>query len=203
MGQHIDVSMTDGAAALNPIAWLEYANTGRPPGPQAYRNLGATPCYNIYRTKDDRYVSIGALEPKFWATLCRLLQREDLIARQNDTSEETIEEVRRIFAAKTRDEWDRLLDAEEVCYAPILDLSETCVNPQLVHRGMIQEVTWPDGSRARQVGVVPRFSRTPGTLRRPPSRPGQHSHEILSELGMDRENIAALEKEGVIKGETP
>lgn len=198
-GQYIDVSMTDGALSLNPIAFLEYSNTGKPPGAQAYRNLGATPCYNIYRTKDDQYISIGALEPKFWANLCRLLGRADLIERQNDTDQATIDEVRKIFAGKTRQEWDRLLDDQEVCYAAILDLAETCQNSQLVHRQMIQEVILPDGSRSRQVGVVPKFSLTPGTLRRPPSRPGQHSYEILKELGMDSKTIADLEKEGVVK----
>lgn len=200
-GQHIDVSMTEGALALNPIAFLEYSNTGRPPGPKAYRNLGATPCYNIYRTRDGKYISIGALEPKFWATLCRLLKREDMIARQNDTDEAAIDEMRRIFASHTRAHWDELLDKEEVCYAPILDLAETCQNPQITHRQIIKEVTWPDGSRGVQVGVVPRFSQTPGTLRRPPSRPGEHSHEILGELGLDGQAISDLEQDGVIKGE--
>jgi len=199
-GQQIDVSMTDAALALNPIAFFEYFTSGRPPGPQGYRNLGATPCYNVYRTKDDRYVSIGALEQKFWANLCRLLGREDLIERQNDTGEETIEEMRKIFARKTRAEWDRLLDTEEVCYAAVLDQDEVCRSTQVAHRKMIQEKTWPDGRTSRQVGVVPRFSLTPGTLRRPPSRPGQHSHEILKELGMDQAAIVSLEKEGVVKG---
>ena len=199
-GQYIDVSMTDGALALNPIAFLEYSGTGHPPGPQAYRNLGATPCYNIYRTKDDQYVSIGALEPKFWANLCRLIGREDLIGKQNDTDDATIEEVRQVFVGKTRAEWDQLLDDEEVCYAAILDLSETCRNPQVVHREMVNEVTWPDGSQGKQAAVVPKFSLTPGTLRRPPSRPGQHSYEILGELGLDSDTIAQLEADGVVKG---
>lgn len=198
-GQYIDVSMTDGALALNPIAFTEYFNSGTPPVRQGYRNLGATPCYNIYRTKDNRYISIGALEPKFWAKLCRVLSREDLIAKQNDTGEEAIGELQEIFASRTRAEWDQLLDSEEVCYAPILDLAETCQNTQVVHRQMIREVAWPDGGTSKQVGIVPRFSLTPGTLRRPPSLPGQHTHEILSELGMDRTQIAELEREGVVK----
>ncbi len=199
-GQYIDVSMTDGALALNPIAFTEYFNSGKPPERQGYRNLGATPCYNIYRTKDNQYISIGALEPKFWANLCRLLSREDLIAKQNDTGEEVIGELRRIFASRTRAQWDQLLDSEEVCYAPVLDLEETCRNRQVVHREMVQDVAWPDGGKSRQVGIVPRFSLTPGTLRRPPSRPGEHTHEILIELGMDRTKIAEMEREGIVKG---
>ena len=199
-GQFIDVSMTDGALALNPIAFLEYSNNGKPPGAQSYRNLGATPCYNIYRTKDGQYITIGALESKFWVNLCRLIGREDLVDRQNDTDETTIEEVQRIFSKKTLKEWDELLDDQEVCYAPILDLSGTCNNPQLKHRQMIQEVILPDGSRSKQVGVVPKFSLTPGTLRRPPSTPGEHSYEILQELGVDSKIISDLEKAGVVKG---
>lgn len=199
-GQYIDVSMTDGALALNPIAFLEYANSGTSPEPQGYRNLGATPCYNIYRTKDERYVTIGALEPKFWANLCRLIGREDLIEQQNDTDGSAIEALSQIFANKTMAEWDQLLDDEEVCYAAVLNLEETCQNPQVVHRQMISETFWPDGTTSKQPGVIPRFSLTPGTLRRPPSRPGDHTYEILKKLGMDKESIAELEKDGVIKG---
>jgi crotonobetainyl-CoA:carnitine CoA-transferase CaiB-like acyl-CoA transferase len=201
-GQHIDVSMTDGALALNPLAFLEYSNTGSAPVRQGYRNLGATPCYNIYRTKDEQYITIGALEPKFWATLCRLLDREDLIDRQNDTSGETAKTLQSIFATRTRAEWDRLLDDKEVCYAPVLDLEAVCNNRQFIHREMIHEEIGADGTRSVQAGVVPRFSLTPGTLRRPPSRPGQHSREILNEQGLDRTTIDNLEKEGVVKSAT-
>ena len=199
-GQYIDVSMTDGALALNPLAFLEYSNSGKPPEPQGYRNLGATPCYNVYRTKDGQYVSLGALEPKFWSNLCRLIGREDLLEKQNNTDDTTIEDVRQVFADKTRAEWDQLLNHEEVCYAPILDLAETFKNPQVVHRQMVDEATWADGSRGKQAGVVPKFSLTPGSLRRPPSRPGQHSYEILRELGLDSDTIAELEADGVVKG---
>ena len=135
-----------------------------------------------------------------WVNLCRLIGREDLVDRQNDTDETTIEEVQRIFSKKTLKEWDELLDDQEVCYAPILDLSGTCNNPQLKHRQMVQEVILPDGSRSKQVGVVPKFSLTPGTLRRPPSTPGEHSYEILQELGVDSKIISDLEKAGVVKG---
>jgi crotonobetainyl-CoA:carnitine CoA-transferase CaiB-like acyl-CoA transferase len=198
-GQHIDVSMTDGALALNPLAFLEYSNTGSAPDRQEYRNLGATPCYNIYRTKDDQYVTIGALEPKFWATLCRLLDREDLIDLQNDTSGEPVKTLQSIFATRTRAEWDQLLDDKEVCYAPVLDQEAACGNRQFVHREMIHEEIDADGSRSFQAGVVPRFSLTPGALRRPPSRPGQHSREILRGQGLDETTIDNLEKEGVVK----
>jgi len=198
-GQYIDVSITDAVLALNPVAFVEYDNAGTPPERQGFRNIGATPCYNIYRTKDGQHVSIGALEPMFWANLCRLLGREDLIARQNETGEEGVGELQRIFETKTRNEWDRLLDSEEVCYAPILNLAETFKNSQVVHRKMIHEAIQPDGSTFRQADVVPRLSLTPGTLRRPPSRPGQHTREILEELGMDETAIAGLEREGVIK----
>jgi len=201
-GQRIDVSMTDGALALNPLAFLEYSNTGRAPLRQGYRNLGATPCYNIYRTKDDRHITIGALEPKFWATLCRLLEREDLIDHQNDTSGETAKTLQSIFATRNRVEWDRLLDDKEVCYAPVLDMEAVCSNRQFIHREMIHEEIHADGTRSVQAGVVPRFSLTPGTLRRPPSRPGQHSREILNEQGLDRTTIDNLEKEGVVKSAT-
>ena len=198
-GQYIDVSITDAVLALNPVAFVEYDSSGKPPERQGFRNIGATPCYNIYRTRDDQYISIGALEPKFWVNLCRVLGREDLMVRQNETGEEAIGELQRIFETKTRDEWDHLLDSEEVCYASVLNLAEAFRNHQVVHRSMIIETDQPDGGKFTQPDVIPRLSLTPGTLRRPPCRPGQHTREILQEIGMDQAAIADLEHNGVVK----
>jgi crotonobetainyl-CoA:carnitine CoA-transferase CaiB-like acyl-CoA transferase len=160
-------------------------------------------CYQVYETRDGRYVSIGALEPKFWSTLCRLLGREDLIGKQYDHSPETVEALGKIFASRTSKEWDALLSEEEVCYAPVLDPKEATENHQVRHREMILPAAGPDHAVQQQVGIVPKFSVTPGRVRMPSPEPGQHTHEVLRQLGMDAHRIAEMEKEGVVKGISP
>jgi len=199
-GQYIDVSMMDSALSFNPVTLFEYFSTGKAPQRGAYRLLGSVPCYNIYRTKDDRYITIGALEPKFWANLCRKLAREDLIAKQYDSTPESLAEVKQIFVSKTSTEWEKLLESEDVCYAPVLNLEETVRNRQVLHREMVVERKGPDNRTLKQVGIVPKFSLTPGKIRIPPPRPGQHTHEILRGLGIDQEEISKLEKGEVVKG---
>jgi alpha-methylacyl-CoA racemase len=199
-GQYIEVAMTDGALAFNAITFHDFFTTGTPPVRGGHRLLGALPCYNVYRTRDDRYVTIGALEPKFWAELCLEFGREDLIERQFDGSEATLKEVREIFASKTSAEWDDVLASKEVCYAPVLDLAETSLNEQVLHRQMIVDSENSAGGPNRQVGVLPKFSLSPAGIRTPSPEPGRDTCEILKGLGMDEEEIAGLEKEGVVKG---
>ena len=199
-GQYIDVSMMDGVISFNAVTLFEYFSTGKAPQGGTYRLLGSAPCYNVYRTKDDRHITIGALEPKFWANLCRKLSREDLIAKQYDAGSESLEEVKQIFVSKTSTEWERLLESEDVCYAPVLNLEEAARNDQVLHRDMVVEMKGPGSKNLKQVGIVPKFSLTPGKIRIPPPTPGQHTHEILRGLGISQEAISKLEKEQVVKG---
>jgi len=199
-GQYIDVSMMDGVLSFNAVTLFEYFSTGKVPQRGTYRLLGSAPCYNVYRTKDDRHITIGALEPKFWANLCRKLSREDLIAKQYDASSESLEEVKQIFVSKTSAEWERLLESEDVCYAPVLNLEEAARNDQVLHRDMVVEMKEPGSKNLKQVGIVPKFSLTPGKIRIPPPTPGQHTHEILRGLGIGQEAISKLEEEQVVKG---
>lgn len=197
-GQYIDVSMTDGALAFNAIAWHEYFSKGTPPSRGGHRLLGSVPCYNVYRTADDRHITIGALEPKFWAVLCRKLGREDLIDLQFDDSGDTMAEMQRIFRSKRLEEWDALLAEEDVCYAPVLDLCETAQNEQVLYREMVVPVETPGHAVSAQVGITPKFSLSPGRIRLGPPQPGRDAYSVLTELGLEPAEITALETEGVL-----
>jgi len=198
-GQYIDISMADSALALNPVSFFEYFQKGKVFGRGGYRLLGSVPCYNVYETKDQKYITIGALERKFWVRLCNILDREDLIEKQNEVSNDVFNEVQEIFLSKTQTEWNELLGSEEVCFAPVLDLQETTEDPQVRHRDMVIDNPAPGKGRIKEIGIVPKFSLTPGQIRRPSPAIGQDTEEILMEIGIRSREILKLKSEGVIE----
>jgi alpha-methylacyl-CoA racemase len=152
--------------------------------------------YDVYATADDKYVSIGSIEPQFYKELLRLTGLEDVeLPWQQDKSQWPAmkERLAEIFKAKTRDEWCELMEGTDVCFAPVLSLGEAPQHPHNVHRGTFLEV---DG--AVQPAPAPRFSGTPASVQRPPSHAGQHTDEVLAEWGLDTDRIAKLREAGAI-----
>jgi crotonobetainyl-CoA:carnitine CoA-transferase CaiB-like acyl-CoA transferase len=198
-GQYIDISMMDSAIALNPVSFFEYFLKGKVFEQGGYRLLGCFPCYNIYKTKDGKYITIGALEPQFWAKLCQKLNRPDLIEKQNKVSDKMFSEVQKIFLSKTQEEWNELLESEDVCYAPVLNLQETTQDPQVRHRGMFIDNSAPGKRRIKEIGIAPKLSLTPGKIRYPSPTIGQDAEEILMEIGIQSPEILKLKSKGVIK----
>jgi crotonobetainyl-CoA:carnitine CoA-transferase CaiB-like acyl-CoA transferase len=200
-GQYIDISMLDGV-----ISWLSmfasrYFADEEIPRRGEMRLNGQFPCYRVYRTRDDKYITIGALEIKFWEDLCRALAREDLIPHQYATGpqgDEAISQLEEIFLTKTRDEWVEYLEDFEICHGPVNDFQETFSDPQVLHRDMVLEVDHPTEGRIKQVGFPIRFSETPGRARLPAPGYGEHTREVLDELGYAQGDIDSLEKSGVI-----
>jgi crotonobetainyl-CoA:carnitine CoA-transferase CaiB-like acyl-CoA transferase len=197
-GQYIDISMLDSTVALNPVSYFEYFLRGKVFCQGGYRLLGSSPCYNIYETKDGKYITIGALEPKFWANLCKILGREDLIEKQNDGSDEVFNDLQQIFRSKTQAQWNELLGLKEVCYAPVLNLQEATEDPQICHRNMVIDHPASLKTKLKEIGIVPKFSLTPGKIRHPSPVPGQDTEEILAEIGIQPSEILQLKSEGVI-----
>ncbi len=195
-GALVDVALYDCAAA-----WLLYLAgffmaTGKAPGPGSTPLTGLFPCYNLYKTKNGGLISVGALEPKFWNNLCRLLGREDLIGFQYATGARG-DEVRRaladIFATKTSEEWWQDLKSQDVCCAPVREINEVFEDPQLRQRGMVAQVEdW-----SQPPPLFSPFSRYAG--RAPAPRHGEHTVELLRELNYSDVEIAELEGTGVIK----
>ncbi len=199
-GQFVDISMYDGAFACNAYHILMWMITGRLPERGGEQLTGKWPCYAVYETKDARHVTVGAFEPHFWATLCRHFGRDEFIPWQwNDDARrvEMFAFFREAFRAKTLAEWMSELGDKEICFGPVNTLDETFADPQLRHRGMIVEAEGPYGPTT-MIGPPIKLSDTPATIRTPPPHFGQHTDEVLQQLGLDAARIFGLREAGVI-----
>ncbi|TMB89432.1 MAG: CoA transferase [Chloroflexi bacterium] len=192
-GRRIDASMMDGA-----VSWLALALAARGGGEHVSRGdqrlAGRHACYRIYACKGGGYYSVGALEPKFWAALCEAIDRPDLVELQFAEGPEGIRAhtaMESVFASKTRSEWEAKLAGLDVCCEPVLELDEVASHPQVAARGLI--------SRMRTgVEVRPAVPLRPDWRRLDPPGLGEHSAEVLSEIGVGAERLAALRKAGVV-----
>jgi alpha-methylacyl-CoA racemase len=151
---------------------------------------GGAHFYDTYETADGRYVSIGSIEPQFYAELLEKtgLADEDL-PRQNDRDQWDAmkQRLEAIFKTKTRDEWCEIMEGSDVCFAPVLSMTEAPTHPHNVHRRTYVEV-----GGALQPAPAPRFSRTVAEVAGPAAHAGQHTDEALGEWGLSGEEIAKL-----------
>jgi crotonobetainyl-CoA:carnitine CoA-transferase CaiB-like acyl-CoA transferase len=195
VGQYIDMAMVDGLVTMMFLPIDEYLTSGAAPHRGDTITTGRYPWYNMYETKEGKFISVGAIEPWFYENLCRLLGREDLIPHQyadGRKREEIFAAFSEIFRTKTRDEWVAELMPAETCVGPVYTIDEVVDDPHLRHRQTIVDVEEPERGRRPQVGVMVKLSETPGAIRSPAPELGQHTQEILTELGYDKRAIAAL-----------
>lgn len=204
-GRHVDVAMTDGIVALLSLTASNYLAAGGPPPERPNLFLaGGEPFYNIYRSADGRHLSVGALEPKFWANLCRVLAESDPEKKDPGVIASSREEVARIFATRTAAEWVERLAGLDVCVAPILKVAEALASEHVAARGLVIEaggvrqigpaLTVVPGGEARRRAGAPVSAASP----RPAPRLGEHNREILLALGYGEADIQALAARGVI-----
>jgi alpha-methylacyl-CoA racemase len=195
-GQVIDAAMVDGAASLMTMTWsFKHMGIWHDERGTNMLDTGAH-FYDTYETADGKYVSVGSIEPQFYAELLRLTGLEGAeLPRQMDRDAwpELKERVAAVFKAKTRDEWCEIMEHTDVCFAPVLAMDEAPHHPHIAERGTFTEV-----AGLVQPAPAPRFSRTPGAIERPPAHAGQHTDEVLAELGYDTERIAALRSGGSV-----
>ncbi len=195
-GQVIDVAMIDGVASLmTAIYGLRAAGLWSDNRGENILDSGAH-YYNVYETSDGKYVAIGSIEAKFYQELLRLTGLEgDRLPGQNDRSSWPAmnERLAAIFRTKTRDEWCRIMEGSEVCFAPVLSMKEAPNHPHNRHRGTLVEY---DG--VVQPAPAPRFSRTPSAIQRPPARPGEHTEEALRDWGFSPSELEQLRARGAI-----
>ena len=189
-GQVVDAAMVDGAATLMGMfhsmtaigVWQEERGTN-------LLDTGAH-FYDTYETKDGKYVSLGSIEPQFYAELIEKLELtdEDLPPQMDRAAWPALKErFEAIFKTKTRDEWCELMEGSDVCFAPVLAMSEAASHPHIQHRK-----TFVEANGIVQPAPSPRFSRTVPGLDRPPAHPGQHSLDVLESFGFDAAEIAKL-----------
>lgn len=202
-GQLVDISMTDSAVfTLSTIPEVaEYLLRGTVPQRGETIFGGTQPWYSVYRTADNKYLSLCPLEPHFWENLCKALDREDLIAYLYDMGprrDALYEELREIFRTKTRDEWFELLSKADVPVGKIQDIDEVFSDPHVRHRQMVIEVDHPQYGKVKQIGFPVKLSDTPWEVRIPVALMGEHTGEVLSELGCSEDEINKLREEGVV-----
>ena len=183
-GQEISLSLFDTCLALVPGVSATYFGNG-------FVNMrgnnwlsGANPNYNVYRTKDGRYMSVGCLEEKFWKNLCGVLERSDLIpVIQDETKYPWLkDELTAIIATKTMEEWVELAKGSDSCFAPVLNYDEALATGQAMADEMVLDVEDPELGNYKTMGFVTKFSATPCQLYRRAPRLGEHTEEILGEI---------------------
>lgn len=198
-GQFVDVSMFDGVVSLMSMVLSYYFATNVAPGPGEHVDNGGFPFYSVYETKDGKYISIGAIEPGFWANLCRVIGREDLVSVQWDTGakrDEMFARLRETFKLKSRDQWSRILSQVDSCAGRVQSLDELPSDAHIRHRKLIVEMMDPREGKVRQVGSPFKLSETPPQIRRHTPAPGEHTEEVLLEVGFSKTDIQALREKG-------
>ena len=190
-GQYIDISMTDGMVAFLPIVLHFQKLTGKDPqrGDAILSHRYA--CYNTYETADGRFLSIGAVENRFWKRLCEHLGVTEYATLQYDDSrrEEILNFMRSTFKSKTLDEWDAELAHLEICWGKVQTFSEVLNDPLFCEREMILELPEKTGEKQSTIGVPVKLSATPGSVRSAAVDFGESTASILKELGYSQEEI--------------
>ena len=197
-GQVVDAAMVDGSAVLMSMFWT-MRGVGLFDEQHRGTNLLDTGAhfYDVYECADGKYISVGSIEPKFYAELLRLTGLDDdpEFVKQMDKSAwpHLKERMSEVFASKSRDEWCAVMEATDVCFAPVLTMSEAAEHPHNVERGTFVEI-----AGATQPAPAPRFSRSVAEVTMPPAHAGQHSVEILRDWGFDDGRIDSLVASGAV-----
>ncbi|MHB2001130.1 MAG: CaiB/BaiF CoA transferase family protein [Solirubrobacteraceae bacterium] len=202
LGQLVDVSMTDGSLSWAALLAGRYFAEERAPERGELELAGGIVCYRPYECSDG-WVALGALEPKFWRAWCKGVEREDLIEQQlSRPGSEAAAEVEAIFRGRSRAEWERFASEHDCCLTPVRGLDEALSSELVQAREMVVEIEQPGIERpVRQLGVPVKLTRTPGDPRRMPAPAlGEHTTEVLAEIGFEQERIAALLESGAVAG---
>ena len=195
-GQVIDCSMVEGSASLMMMMYGALASGAWKEERGANRTDGGAHYYHVYETRDGEHVAIGAIEPQFYALLLKHtgLEGEDL-PPQTDRAywPEMQERLTRIFKTKTRAEWVEIMQQTDICFAPVLRMSEALTHPHNVERGSFIEI-----EGIPQPAPAPRFLGTPTRVQCPPARVGEHTDQILKDWGFSAGEIAELHRAGAV-----
>ena len=195
-GQVVDAAMTDGSALLMTMIY-SMQSSGMWKTTMGSNLLdGGSHFYDTYECKDGKFISIGSIEPQFYALLCQIAELDEKVFSKQmsrDLWPEQKEEIKKIFLKKTRDEWCDLMEGTDVCFAPVLDMSEA---PQHPHNK--ERKTFIDLEGVTQPAPAPRFSRTEPEVVSSPSIVGEHTNEVLSSIGLSEEDISTLKTSGAV-----
>lgn len=186
-GCYLDIAMLDSVVSLLAVPLAEMTS-----GRSAVRRgntllSGTLACYNRYETQDGRYMSLSAIEPRFWESFCLAVGREDWMARQLEPDQASlIKEVSALFGSQPRSYWVGLMSSRDCCCEPVLSLEEAMVHPQNQARGL-----WHDGVLDTPLGSADHLGEAAPRL-------GQDTSQVLAELGYTLDDVERLRGEGVI-----
>jgi len=192
VGQYVDIAMLDGVISM--ASWFTRITE------QEIAEYNGTPYCNMYKTKDNKYITIGCIEPHFWENLCRAVNREDLIPYQLDESrrDEIIGILQDIFRTRTRYEWFDYLIDKDLCVAPVLTPNEMFSNKHVISRGMAIDVENSALGRDKQTGPALKFSNANPQTWQPAPRRGENTNDILTGLNYTTEEIERLHQIGAV-----
>jgi crotonobetainyl-CoA:carnitine CoA-transferase CaiB-like acyl-CoA transferase len=200
-GQYIDAAILDGLTPFVTLSMCLFMHDGKEPRRGESLFGGGYAFWNVYRTKDERYISLGCWERKYWENFCRAVNREELAREQHappPRQDEIIGEVQAIFMEKTRDQWLKILNPNDICYAPVNSLEEALEHPQIRHRGLWFKGKHPEDGEIPQPGFPLKFNEDQPGWRTPPPGSGEHNGEILGGLGIGEIELRELKAAGVI-----
>jgi crotonobetainyl-CoA:carnitine CoA-transferase CaiB-like acyl-CoA transferase len=200
-GQYVDIAMLDGTMLVIAQALSNYYTNQKVPVRGTAPGDGGAPFYNMYETRDGKIVTIASMEPWFYANLCRALNCEQFIEHQYNHAKwpEMQEHFTKTFKTRTRDEWWEHLTKADICVGRMLTLDEVENDPQIRARNMIVEVQTPSGEKVKQVGISVKLSETPGSIRSLAPKLGQHTEEVLADLGYSMADVERWRSEGAIR----
>ena len=197
-GQFCDISMLDGV-----VSWLPFILAKFGAGEKPVRGTGllggSYACYQVYPTADGRYLSLGALEEKFWVGFCRLIGREEYIDRQMDLAAqpEMIRSLQEMFRQQNQAYWIVFFAGQDICLSPVNDLAQVLEDPQIRHRRMIVPVA-EERSTLLLTGIPIKLSDTPGQIQTGSPAQGEHTRQILAEAGYSDAALARLAEQKII-----
>jgi len=197
-GQYIDISMMDCAFALNPME----ASYVFSKNPEANPLHGDFPFYTIYRTKNNKFLSLGAIESQFWHEFCDIIGAEDLKSKQfthGQEREQIFKIVEDKFRSRTQSEWLELFKSHDVPLTPVLDFNEACSDPQIQARNMIVNLKHPKLGSIQNISNPIKYSNTPLAIRKIAPLIGENTIEILIEAGFSEEQIKEYKKMGCFR----
>ncbi len=198
-GQVVDAAMVDGSAVLMSMFWA-FSSAGLFDQTARGANLLDTGAhfYDVYRCSDGEFVSIGSIEPQFYAQLLELtgLSDDEEFSAQMDSARwpHLKQRLAEVFATRTRAEWCEVMERTDVCFAPVLTMAEAAAHPHNVERG-----TFVDYGGVTQPAPAPRFDRSSAVIQSPPAHPGQHSRAVLADWGLESGRIDELIESGAVR----
>ncbi len=200
-GARVDISMFDGSLAFNSTGAAGTIVGGKNPVREGTTLNGGT-FYDLYETQDGRVLSVGSLEPKFWAGFCEAIGRIDLIkpGRNFDAANQQTfkHEIRAVIQSKTLAEWCDIFAQYDVCVEPVLTTTEALAHPQTIARDMLVSVPRTNGGMQQQIGTPIKLSNHTPTYKHIGVKLGTHTRQILSEIGFEESEIDELEAQGVV-----